>query len=52
METLRNPPNNVAGEHRQKVVMLLTDGQPNELPAKGHTAELRDYKDQYPEFSF
>ena len=52
MESLRNPPNKIEGGERQQVVMLLTDGQPNELPAKGHTQELRNYKDQYPDFSF
>jgi len=53
MDTLQNPPNKAAGdEHRLKVVMLLTDGQPNEIPARGHIPELRDYKDQYPDFAF
>jgi Mg-chelatase subunit ChlD len=45
METLRNAPKNVESEDRLKVVMLLTDGQPNELPERGHITELRDYKD-------
>jgi len=32
--------------------MLLTDGQPNITPPRGHLAELRDYKDSHPDFSF
>lgn len=46
MESLRNPPNKVEGEEdRLKVILLLTDGQPNEVPDRGHITELRDYKD-------
>jgi adenylate kinase len=37
---------------RQQAVLLLTDGQPNIEPPKGHLTELRNYKDKYPGFSF
>merc|ERR1719236_157861 len=37
---------------RQKTILLLTDGQPNVCPPRGHLTELRDYKDKHPEFSF
>lgn len=36
---------------RRKTLLLLTDGQPNVFPPKGHLAELREYKDKYPDFS-
>jgi len=51
LETLRTPPGGDQ-EERMKVVMILTDGQPNEIPERGHISELRDYKDQFPEFHF
>jgi len=38
--------------NRRKALFLLTDGQPNVLPPRGHIAELHDYKDKYPDFSF
>lgn len=37
---------------RQKSILLLTDGQPNVSPPRGHLTELREYKDKYPDFSF
>merc|ERR1719247_2427089 len=40
------------GLGRRKALLLLTDGQPNMNPPKGHLPELRDYKDQHPDFSF
>ena len=40
------------GPARQKTVLLLTDGQPVLVPPRGHVAELRDYKDSHPGFSF
>eukprot|EP00746_Dinoflagellata_sp_MGD_P165323 gnl/MRDRNA2_/MRDRNA2_94526_c0_seq1.p1 gnl/MRDRNA2_/MRDRNA2_94526_c0~~gnl/MRDRNA2_/MRDRNA2_94526_c0_seq1.p1 ORF type:complete len:1049 (+),score=177.51 gnl/MRDRNA2_/MRDRNA2_94526_c0_seq1:88-3234(+) len=40
------------GLGRQKSILLLTDGQPNVNPPRGHVAELKDYKDKYPDFSF
>lgn len=52
LETLRNPPTGGDQGERLKVVMILTDGQPNEIPERGHIGELRDYKDQFPEFNF
>jgi hypothetical protein len=51
METLRNPKNKLANDgDRLKVVLILTDGQPNEIPEAGHIQSLRDYKDQFPDF--
>jgi Mg-chelatase subunit ChlD len=41
-----------AGVGRQKSILVLTDGQPNVNPPRGHLAELRDYKDKHPDFSF
>lgn len=40
------------GLGRQKSILLLTDGQPNVNPPRGHIAELKDYKDKHPDFSF
>merc|ERR1719203_2195094 len=37
---------------RQQAIMLLTDGQPNHVPPRGHLPELRDYKDSHPGFNF
>lgn len=37
---------------RRKTLLLLTDGQPNVIPPRGHLAELRDYADKYDEFDF
>jgi hypothetical protein len=39
-------------QSRPKTVLLLTDGVPNEVPPRGHIAELRDYKECYPGFGF
>eukprot|EP00930_Biecheleria_cincta_P086001 TRINITY_DN75374_c0_g1_i1.p1 TRINITY_DN75374_c0_g1~~TRINITY_DN75374_c0_g1_i1.p1 ORF type:complete len:556 (+),score=99.45 TRINITY_DN75374_c0_g1_i1:62-1729(+) len=47
MEALQEPP----GE-RQKTLLVLTDGQPNCVPAKGHLSELKEYKDSHPGFRF
>lgn len=35
-----------AGTHRLSAVLLLTDGQPNICPPRGHLQMLRRYKDQ------
>lgn len=40
------------GAGRLQATLLLTDGQPNVNPPRGHLAELRDYKDTHPDFSF
>lgn len=37
---------------RRKAVLLLTDGQPNICPPRGHVSELRNYKDRYTGFDF
>ena len=37
---------------RRQAVMLLTDGQPNVQPPRGHIVELQNYKDQYTGFDF
>jgi len=37
---------------RRKIVLLLTDGEPNEHPAEGELQALRDYMDRYPKFKF
>merc|ERR1719330_1006439 len=37
---------------RQQAILLLTDGQPNNVPPRGHLPELRDYKDSHPGFNF
>jgi hypothetical protein len=37
---------------RGKVAMLLTDGQPNVLPPRGHIPELQSYMDKHPGFTF
>lgn len=50
MDALRM--SDAAGVGRQKSILLLTDGQPNVNPPRGHLAELRDYKDKHPDFSF
>lgn len=44
--------NSGAAFGRIKATLLLTDGQPNVVPPRGHLAELRDYKDSCPDFSF
>jgi len=50
MEALRLPEKDAGW--RQKTVLLLTDGQPNVVPPRGHIPELRDYKESHPDFSF
>merc|ERR1719407_63751 len=37
---------------RQKALLLLTDGQPNIAPPRGHLRELRAYKDKHPNYHF
>eukprot|EP00746_Dinoflagellata_sp_MGD_P138916 gnl/MRDRNA2_/MRDRNA2_72470_c0_seq1.p1 gnl/MRDRNA2_/MRDRNA2_72470_c0~~gnl/MRDRNA2_/MRDRNA2_72470_c0_seq1.p1 ORF type:complete len:1023 (-),score=174.32 gnl/MRDRNA2_/MRDRNA2_72470_c0_seq1:198-3188(-) len=37
---------------RKRTLFLLTDGQPNISPPKGHLAELRKYKDGHVDFKF
>ena len=51
METLREPPTAIEGD-RASSLLLLTDGMPNVVPPRGHLPELRDYCDQFPDFSF
>jgi len=51
MDALRTSTAKLQGE-RKKAIMLLTDGQPNITPPRGHLAELRDYKDSHPDFTF
>jgi len=36
---------------RQRAILLLTDGQPNICPPRGHVTELRNYKDSHPTFT-
>lgn len=48
MESLRPK----AEPGRASSLLLLTDGQPNVVPPKGHIAEVRDYKDEFADFSF
>eukprot|EP00928_Gymnodinium_smaydae_P047513 TRINITY_DN31714_c0_g1_i1.p1 TRINITY_DN31714_c0_g1~~TRINITY_DN31714_c0_g1_i1.p1 ORF type:complete len:958 (+),score=173.89 TRINITY_DN31714_c0_g1_i1:64-2937(+) len=36
---------------RQRAILLLTDGQPNIVPPRGHVTELRDYMDTHPSFT-
>jgi len=56
MEALRSgvaqAPRPGGGPGRLQATLLLTDGLPNVLPPRGHLAELRDYKDTHPDFSF
>eukprot|EP00928_Gymnodinium_smaydae_P005605 TRINITY_DN11904_c0_g1_i1.p1 TRINITY_DN11904_c0_g1~~TRINITY_DN11904_c0_g1_i1.p1 ORF type:complete len:1021 (-),score=117.12 TRINITY_DN11904_c0_g1_i1:307-2919(-) len=37
---------------RQSAVLLLTDGQPNVVPPRGHVTEMRNYKDSHNGFAF
>jgi adenylate kinase len=37
---------------RQSTVLLLTDGMPNNIPKRGHRAELQDYMAAHPDFAF
>jgi len=49
METLREEvPGSIA---RRKTLLVLTDGQPNISPPRGHLHELRLYRDSCPDFS-
>jgi hypothetical protein len=36
-----------AQQGRGRALLLLTDGQPNITPPRGHIAELRNYMDQH-----
>jgi len=50
METLREEvPGSIA---RRKTLLVLTDGQPNISPPRGHIHELRLYRDSYRDFNF
>mmetsp|Transcript_10466 Transcript_10466/g.19260 ORF Transcript_10466/g.19260 Transcript_10466/m.19260 type:complete len:738 (+) Transcript_10466:69-2282(+) len=40
------------GGWRQKTIMLLTDGVPNESPTEGELTALRAYKESFPGFNF
>jgi adenylate kinase len=51
MEALRKPAAD-DDRFRQKTILLLTDGQPNRNPPKGHIQELKDYKETNTGFSF
>lgn len=50
MESLRNAKADEGW--RQKFVLLLTDGLPNNHPPKGYIPELKSYKESHPDFSF
>mmetsp|Transcript_38941 Transcript_38941/g.77305 ORF Transcript_38941/g.77305 Transcript_38941/m.77305 type:complete len:758 (+) Transcript_38941:62-2335(+) len=50
MESLREEVHGSVG--RRKTLLVLTDGQPNISPPRGHQHELRLYRDSYPDFSF
>jgi len=50
METLRE--DKPGSADRRKTLLVLTDGQPNISPPRGHLHELRLYRDSHPEFSF
>lgn len=50
MEALRTPTKD--GQYRQKSILLLTDGLPNEVPEAGHIPSLKNYKECHPDFSF
>lgn len=54
MESLRIPMEASGSSHRQQALLLLTDGQPNVIPRPefSHVAELCEYKDTHPGFSF
>jgi len=53
MEALRSSgPSSALGGGRLQAALLLTDGRPNVVPPRGHLAELRDYRDTHPDFSF
>jgi Mg-chelatase subunit ChlD len=39
------------GEDRKKTILLLTDGQPNIKPPRGHLAELKKYRETNADFS-
>eukprot|EP00933_Yihiella_yeosuensis_P080097 TRINITY_DN93500_c0_g1_i1.p1 TRINITY_DN93500_c0_g1~~TRINITY_DN93500_c0_g1_i1.p1 ORF type:complete len:1048 (-),score=211.18 TRINITY_DN93500_c0_g1_i1:125-3268(-) len=54
MEALRegNSSAGNASAGRKQAILLLTDGQPNIVPPRGHMVELRNYKDTHPDFSF
>jgi len=49
LDALRAPDRD--GAERTKSLLLLTDGQPNVAPPRGHTQELRDYLDAHPDLS-
>lgn len=50
LEELRTPAQDAG--FRKRTLLLLTDGQPNISPPKGHLAELRKYKDSHVDFNF
>lgn len=50
METLREQTPKRAG--RRKTLLVLTDGQPNIAPPRGHLSELKLYKDSHRDFQF
>jgi len=55
MEALRGgrqSPDTGPNTGRLQACLLLTDGQPNVVPPRGHLAELSDYKDMHPDFNF
>jgi len=49
MDTLRARGRNTAS--KPAFVFLLTDGQPNIVPPRGHVPMLQRYKDKYPDFT-
>ncbi|KAH3761987.1 Voltage-dependent calcium channel subunit alpha-2/delta-2 [Pelomyxa schiedti] len=53
MEVLRTPPGTTTSTSaRKKFLLVLTDGQPNIIPPKGHIPELRAYMEKHPDFKF
>jgi hypothetical protein len=50
LESLRSGGEEARG--RNRTIMLLTDGQPNTVPDRGHIHAIRMYKDQHPKFHF
>mmetsp|Transcript_98642 Transcript_98642/g.318094 ORF Transcript_98642/g.318094 Transcript_98642/m.318094 type:complete len:1066 (-) Transcript_98642:431-3628(-) len=51
MEALRAGCADPTMANRQRAILLLTDGQPNLRPPRGHVTELRDYMDTHPNFT-
>lgn len=52
MEALQASSGAAAEAGRRKTLLVLTDGQPNEVPPEGHLMALRNYKESHPKFNF